>query len=113
MTTGGITVREATPDDAPGIARVQVDAWRSTYRGIVPDAHLADLSYDERAQRWRTMRTDRATGHGVFVAEAPPAARSSVSRAAGRSARAMRYTRVSSTPFTSSPTTSAQASAAA
>lgn len=30
-------IREALPKDATSIARVHVDAWRATYRGIVPD----------------------------------------------------------------------------
>jgi len=40
-------IREATIDDATAIARVHIDAWRTTYATIVPNAHLAALSYDE------------------------------------------------------------------
>lgn len=47
------STRIATPDDATCIAWVQVETWRTTYRGIVPDAHLADLSVERRAFRWR------------------------------------------------------------
>ena len=39
-------IREATLDDVPGIARVHVDTWRTTYPGIVPAEHLAGLSYE-------------------------------------------------------------------
>ena len=35
-----IVIRPAQTADAPGIARVHVEAWRSTYRGIVSDAFL-------------------------------------------------------------------------
>ena len=35
-----ITIRPATAADAAQIARVRVDCWRSTYRGLVPDAYL-------------------------------------------------------------------------
>ena len=42
-------IRPATLEDAPAIARVHVDTWRTTYAGIVPDEHLAKLSY-ERSQ---------------------------------------------------------------
>jgi ribosomal protein S18 acetylase RimI-like enzyme len=48
-----ITLREATTHDAPGIARVQVDTWRSTYRGIVADDYLDDMSYDRQADLFR------------------------------------------------------------
>lgn len=41
-------IRRATETDAAAIARVQVDSWRSTYKGIVPEQHLISLSYKER-----------------------------------------------------------------
>ncbi len=47
-----IQIREACVDDARGIAEVHVASWRTTYRGIVPDEHLAQLSVERRAQRW-------------------------------------------------------------
>ncbi|HNI60392.1 MAG TPA: GNAT family N-acetyltransferase, partial [Pseudomonadota bacterium] len=33
-------VRPAGPDDAEAIARVHVETWRATYRGLVPDHYL-------------------------------------------------------------------------
>jgi hypothetical protein len=45
-------VRDATYEDVPAIARVHVDTWRTTYQGIVPDEHLAKLSYQKRAEAW-------------------------------------------------------------
>ena len=30
-------IREATRNDVSAIAKVHVDTWRTTYRGIVPD----------------------------------------------------------------------------
>jgi GNAT superfamily N-acetyltransferase len=52
----------ATPEDAAPIARVQVETWRSAYRGIVPDGHLASLSEEQRTDRWREiLRTDDHT----------------------------------------------------
>lgn len=63
-------VRSATAADIPGIARVHVDAWRSTYRGIVPQAFLDGLSYRGRETLWRRVLTGSAGDHGVFVADA-------------------------------------------
>ena len=62
-------IREATVDDAPGIARVHVDSWRATYTGIVPDQALAERSYEVREAFWRhdLARTDIT--HCVYVAE--------------------------------------------
>jgi ribosomal protein S18 acetylase RimI-like enzyme len=48
-----MNIRRATPDDADALARLHVDAWRAAYRGLVPDAHLAGLDVDRRAQRYR------------------------------------------------------------
>lgn len=58
-------IRIAHPEDAPSIAKVQVDSWRTTYKGIVPDDFLQQLSYEKREEFWR-----EATKSGlVFVAE--------------------------------------------
>jgi ribosomal protein S18 acetylase RimI-like enzyme len=45
-------VRVASVEDAPGIARVHVDTWRTAYRGILPADFLNALSYEARTQRW-------------------------------------------------------------
>ncbi len=47
-----MAVREATVDDVPAIARVHVDIWRATYRGIVPDDFLDGLTYEGRERQW-------------------------------------------------------------
>ena len=46
------SIRTATQDDAPSIARVQIETWKTTYRGIVPDAYLAGLDAEQRTMRW-------------------------------------------------------------
>jgi GNAT superfamily N-acetyltransferase len=49
------------------IAGVHVDAWRETYRGIVPDEILNQLSYERRAQNWKRSIAERH--QCLFVAE--------------------------------------------
>lgn len=44
-------IRAARLEDAPGIARVHVDSWRTTYAGLVPADYLADLSYEKMEAR--------------------------------------------------------------
>ena len=61
-------IREARPEDAPAIARVHVDSWRSTYTGIVPDEHLAALSYERREQGWRDALSNPDHPSFVYVA---------------------------------------------
>ena len=50
-----VQIRRALPSDAPGIARVHVESWRSTYVGIVPDDYLASLDCRERERIWRRL----------------------------------------------------------
>ncbi|MHA7304184.1 GNAT family N-acetyltransferase [Arthrobacter sp. TMN-49] len=49
--TRNFDLRRAQPADAPAMARVHVDTWRETYRGLMSDAVLDDpvlLSWRER-----------------------------------------------------------------
>lgn len=46
------TVRRARPEDAPGIARVHVEAWRESYAGIVPQSFLDQLDVAKRVPIW-------------------------------------------------------------
>ena len=45
---------------------MHVDTWRTAYRDIVPEDHLAGLSYDESERLWRGLIE---AGGCVFVAE--------------------------------------------
>src|SRR5579875_3238148 len=62
-------VRAARVEDAGGIAKVHVDSWRTTYKGVIPDDFLASLSYESRSQRWRSMLSNPTRFAGDFVAE--------------------------------------------
>jgi len=61
-------IREATAADAPAIARVHVESWQTTYRGIVPDEVLANLSVDHRARQWAHRLDDPNAVDFVYVA---------------------------------------------
>ena len=62
-------IRPAQIDDALAMARVHVDTWRTTYVGIVPDEHLANLSYERCQAGWIEHLTNSQDEH-TFVAEA-------------------------------------------
>lgn len=64
-----ITIRAARVEDAPGIAKVHVDSWRTSYAGIVPDAFLENLSYQRRTNLWDDILRDAEREHIVYVAE--------------------------------------------
>ena len=61
-------IRPATQADIPAIARIHVDSWRATYRGIVPDAVLDELSYSEHEERWQ-LRVQEGADAITLVAE--------------------------------------------
>lgn len=46
-------IKPATTEDLNKIARVHVDCWRTTYRGIVPDEKLDRMSYEKSVARWK------------------------------------------------------------
>ena len=62
-------IREANLADAMAIAMVQVDSWRTTYAGIVPQEYLDALSYEQRATVLRTILSATAQIQFVYVAE--------------------------------------------
>jgi ribosomal protein S18 acetylase RimI-like enzyme len=60
-------IRLALPNDAAEIARVHVDSWRSSYRGLLADEFLDSLSEAGYTDRWRRVIGDGASL--VFVVE--------------------------------------------
>jgi ribosomal protein S18 acetylase RimI-like enzyme len=57
-------IRQAYVEDAAGIAKVHIDTWRTTYAGIVPAEHLANLSYEKREKIWAQRLSN--PGNKVF-----------------------------------------------
>lgn len=62
-----VFIRRAEILDAVGIAKVHVDSWKTTYKNIVPDSFLDNLSYEQRTELWKKNISEE--GNGVFVAE--------------------------------------------
>ena len=63
-----IALRRASAGDAPAIARVRVDSWRTTYRGIVPDAYLDGMDVDASTAMWDRVLTAGPNTTSVLVA---------------------------------------------
>jgi GNAT superfamily N-acetyltransferase len=62
-------IRRADPEDASGIARVQVATWRATYAGILPADELAALDVEANAERWAGWIEDAAEGTLIELAQ--------------------------------------------
>lgn len=61
-------IREAKQSDAACIARVQIDVWRTTYKGILPDSYLTSLDCEKKARRWQQILEPNESDF-AFVAE--------------------------------------------
>lgn len=48
----GATIRPAESADAAAIAQLRIDAWRATYRGLMPDAYLDAMNLSDSAAFW-------------------------------------------------------------
>jgi ribosomal protein S18 acetylase RimI-like enzyme len=62
-----MSIRKAELLDAKGIAQVHVAAWKSAYRGLLPDNVLDRLAVDDVERRWKE-RIAKPWGH-IFVVE--------------------------------------------
>ena len=67
--TAEALIREARIEDVDAIARVHVQAWRETYRGLTPEALLAGLSVEQRAAMWTNVILKTAEAPCLWVSE--------------------------------------------
>src|SRR5215510_12899976 len=51
-------IRQGKLADAEGVARAHTASWRTSYRGILPDAILDRIDVDQRAASWRRVLAD-------------------------------------------------------
>lgn len=65
-----IKIRSANLSDSPNLAQVQVNSYRTAYRGMFPDSYLEQFDYEEQTKDWQELIIDR--GRDILqVAEAP------------------------------------------
>jgi GNAT superfamily N-acetyltransferase len=80
MNTADVSVRVGWPDDAPGIADVQVRAWRQEYADLLPpmdpgeiaDAWRAALATPKDARNRVLVALDRAAVRGFTTTQPSP-----------------------------------------
>jgi len=64
-----IHIRRAIKDDISAIAKVHVDSWKTTYKGIFSNEILDNITYDQREKLWESI-FQKEDGHQFrFVAE--------------------------------------------
>ena len=52
-------IRDAIPDDAQAVTQIHVEAWRSAYAAILPEAFLASLSVASRQAFWAQFLAEK------------------------------------------------------
>jgi GNAT superfamily N-acetyltransferase len=63
------SVRQARPEDAPDIARIQLVTWRTAYRSVLPAGLLDAWDEEQATSAWRDAAASPPTpGHGLLVA---------------------------------------------
>lgn len=62
-----ITLRPATPDDAKAISQLKVLCWRDSYKGLMPDATLANLDAAAEEPHWREWLADDGSGLCAYL----------------------------------------------
>jgi len=64
-----VSVRPATADDVPELARIQLDTWRLAYQTVLPEPVLQALNTDQIAASWHAAVTaPPSPSHHVLVA---------------------------------------------
>lgn len=63
----GLVLRPAALADAPDIARVRIESWRATYRGLIPDAYLDGMQVDASTAIWERVLGTTTSVASVFV----------------------------------------------
>lgn len=63
----GLVLRPATVADAPSIARVRIDSWRTTYRGLIPDGYLDGMQPEASTALWERVLAAGPNTTSVFV----------------------------------------------
>ncbi|MDQ5824002.1 MAG: GNAT family N-acetyltransferase [Chloroflexota bacterium] len=61
-------IREAVIEDVPGIARVHIESWRTTYKDMVPQHIIESFTYEQREELWRRALSPGSRSF-VYVAE--------------------------------------------
>ena len=61
-------LRDAAPEDAPAIAALHADNWRTSYAGILDPHYLAHEVEAERLMAWRQRMSDPEPGFETVIA---------------------------------------------
>ena len=64
-----ITIRKANNSDLKGIIRVDVETWKTAYKGVVPDNFIKGFIIRSEDERWQKQLVHMIEDNTFFVAE--------------------------------------------
>ncbi|WP_179280991.1 GNAT family N-acetyltransferase [Paenibacillus sp. XY044] len=64
-----MNIRQAVVEDYPALAAVHVESWKTTYRGLIADSYLDQLTVESRLERWKQLLSREDVGFWTFVSE--------------------------------------------
>jgi hypothetical protein len=62
-----VKIRIATKEEAPDIAKIHVEAWRSAYEEIMPAEYLEPLSIKARTAEWFEVLFTTSPGINIVI----------------------------------------------
>ena len=65
----GVTIRRAGPGDAEAIARVRIEGWQRSYKGLVPQRSLDAMNVPASLPLWQRVLEASGDVASVYVAE--------------------------------------------
>ena len=69
MTNGQFLIRPATESDLQAIARITTVSWQDAYKGVVPDALLANRSVESSLGGWKSTFANYPANISVATSE--------------------------------------------
>jgi len=64
-----MNIRLASVNDIEGIARVHMESWRSTYKGIISQSYLSNLTLESRVEKWNTTFNSLNQDEVIYIIE--------------------------------------------
>jgi GNAT superfamily N-acetyltransferase len=64
-----MNIRLASIDDIEGIALVHVESWKTTYKGIISESFLTNLSIEGRIKNWKWTFNNLNQDEFIYVIE--------------------------------------------
>ena len=62
-------IKDAIVSDAKQLAKIKVDTWKTTYKGIIPDKFLNELSYEKEEERFKKFLKNPGSNKFIIVYE--------------------------------------------